>query len=73
MHEPMMPEAEAKRRAREAFELGKREATAELSADLRALAQLFADELHGLRQELRQALGKPPLPKYCDCSDDTLQ
>ena len=45
MREATMPVIEAQKRAREAFQLGKEQATAELSADLRALAQLFADEL----------------------------
>lgn len=79
MHEATMPLAEAQRRAKQAYELGRElgreQATAELSADLRALAQLFAEEVRALRCELRAALGQPPLIECsCDCDrDDRLQ
>lgn len=65
----MMEVEEAKRRSREAYDLGKREAAAELSADLRMLAQMFAEEVRALRQELREALGLPPMSE-CTCDRD---
>ena len=71
MNEPLLTDSEAKRRAKLAYEIGCQETRAELSVDLRQLAQLFAAELRGLRNEMREALGKPPLPDYCDCDDQS--
>ena len=71
--EAMMPVDEARRRVREAFQLGKEQAVAELAEDLRLLAGEFAMQLSALRSEMREALGLPPLPEpdgVCVCDRD---
>lgn len=57
----MVDENEARRRARKAYECGVNEARAAFASELRFVIDDFTGQVFGLRQEVRRAIGLPPL------------
>ncbi|MFY9830970.1 MAG: hypothetical protein WAK69_20710 [Rhodoplanes sp.] len=68
----IVEEEEFRHEIRRAFECGVEQAKASFAADLRQLADDMVEQIFQLRQEVRKALGLPPLAGPDD-RDATLQ